>query len=275
MHIHIHIYIHTYTYTACVEPVCWTEAWPKVCHNACERGENCCVLRLDKVWASCFLPTWDPDKKKVLCACLCLSCAETPEQERPWPPQLEDLEMKSLTDLAASTMDELTGPPQPPAHVWGKHERNGHLPEPLDCPICVDKQGTIVKHAPNATPRLHTLNLDMGYWDEVNVDGKKHFVVAGIRVKHEDSYMVVRDFLPVENKSGLTVTKTVFQQVDQVNVCKKVQSFHGAQILQIFSDKATDFIKSLRLQHDREERMWLHHLHSNVCRMVLLNGWWT
>ena len=100
----------------------------------------------------------------------------------------------------------------------------------------------MVKHSPNATPSLHTLHLDTGYWDEVSVDGKKYFAVAGIRAKHEDSCMVVPYFLPVENKSGLTVTKAEFQLIDQINICKQVQSFRGAQILQILSDKGTELV---------------------------------
>ena len=52
--------------------------------------------------------------------------------------------------------------------------------------------------------------------------------------------MVVPYFLAVENKSGLTVTKAVFQLIDQTNGCKREQSFHGAQILQIVRDKGTE-----------------------------------
>ena len=128
--------------------------------------------------------------------------------------------MKALSELVASTIDEPTSPPQRPEHVREEHERNGHLPKLPDCPTCVEEQGTIAKHAPNATPRLHTLHLATGCWDEVSVHGKKYFIVAGTRVKHEDSYTVVPFFLPVENKSGFTVMKAVFQLVDQINVCK-------------------------------------------------------
>ena len=99
----------------------------------------------------------------------------------PDPSLLKDPEMKALTELVASTMDEPTGPPQRPARVWEEHEHNGHLPKLPDCPVCVEEQGTIVKHAPNATPRLHTLHLDTGCWDDMSVDGKKYFFVAGIR----------------------------------------------------------------------------------------------
>ena len=84
-------------------------------------------------------------------------------------------------------MDEATGPPQRAAQVWEEQKRNGGLPKLLDCPVCVEQQGTIVKHAPDATPRLRTLHLDTGCWDEASVDGKKYFVAAGMRAKHEDS----------------------------------------------------------------------------------------
>ena len=99
-------------------------------------------------------------------------------------------------------MDELTCSPQCPAQVWEECKRSGHLPKLPDCPLCMEKQGVIVMHAPNGTSRQHTLHLDTGCWDDVSVDGKKYFAVAGVRVKHEDSYVVVPYFLPVENKSG-------------------------------------------------------------------------
>ena len=54
--------------------------------------------------------------------------------------------------------------------------------------------------------------------------------------------MAVPHFPPVENKSGLTVTNAVVQLVDSINVCKQVQSFHGAQILRVFSDKGAEFV---------------------------------
>ena len=81
----------------------------------------------------------------------------------PDPSLLENPERKILNELGANTMDEPTGPPQRPAHVWEEHERNGHLPKLPDCLVCVKEQSMIVKHAPNATPRLHTLSLYTGY----------------------------------------------------------------------------------------------------------------
>ena len=30
---------------------CWIEAWPKVCHNACQKGKDCYVLCPDEGWA--------------------------------------------------------------------------------------------------------------------------------------------------------------------------------------------------------------------------------
>ena len=76
-----------------------------------------------------------------------------------------------MTELDASTMDEPTGPPHRPANVWEGHERNRLLPTLPDGLVCVEEQGTNVKHAPNATRHLHTLHLDTGYWGEVSVDG--------------------------------------------------------------------------------------------------------
>ena len=66
--------------------------------------------------------------------------------------------------------------------------------------------------------------------------------MAGVRVKHENTYMVVPYFLPVKSMSGMTVTKAVFQLTDQINVCNRVQSFRAAHILRIFNDKGTEFV---------------------------------
>ena len=49
---------------------------------------------------------------------------------------------------------------------------------------------------------------------DLSLDGKRYFVVAGLRVQHEDKVMLVPFFIPVENKSGLVVAKEVFQLID-------------------------------------------------------------
>ena len=69
--------------------------------------------------------------------------------------------------------------------------------------------------------------------------GRSTFVVAGVRAKHEDSCMVVPYFLPVENKSG---HESSIPTDDQINVCKRVQSFKGVQISRILSDKDTEIV---------------------------------
>ena len=44
------------------------------------------------------------------------------------------------------------------------------------------------------------LHLKTGYWGDLSLDGKRYFVVAGLRVQHEDKVMLVPFFIPVVKK---------------------------------------------------------------------------
>ena len=88
----------------------------------------------------------------------------------------------------------------------------------------------------------HTLHLDTGYWGDPGLDGKRYFLAAGLRVQHEDEIMLVPFFIPVENKTGLTVSQEVFQLIDYIATCKQLQAFHGSRVLRILSDQGTEFV---------------------------------
>ena len=66
----------------------------------------------------------------------------------------------------------------------------------------------------------------MGYWGDLSLDGKRHFVVAGLRIQHEDKVILVRFFIPVENKTGLVVSQEVFQLIGHIASCKQLQSMN-------------------------------------------------
>ena len=59
----------------------------------------------------------------------------------------------------------------------------------------------------STTNSLHKLYLDAGYWGDLSLDGKRYFVVAGLRVQHEDKVMLVPFFIPVEKKTGVMVSQ--------------------------------------------------------------------
>ena len=118
-------------------------------------------------------------------------------------PYEEDTDMKELRLCADDTMDtRTTTVPVRPPEVWEQHERDGHMPKFPDCPVCVQEHGSVVKHVSSTTNSLHTLHLDTGFRGDLSLDGKRYFVVAGVRVQHEDKVMLVPFFIPVENKSG-------------------------------------------------------------------------
>ena len=48
---------------------------------------------------------------------------------------------------------------------------------------------------------------------------KRYFVVAGLRLQHEDKVMLVPFFTPVEKKTGLVVSQEVFQLIDYIATC--------------------------------------------------------
>ena len=77
-------------------------------------------------------------------------------------------------------------------------------------------------------------------------DGKRYFVVAGLRVQHEDKVMMVPFFTQVENKTGLIVSQEVFQLIDYIATCKQLQAFHGSRVLRILSDQGTEACQTAR-----------------------------
>ena len=114
-------------------------------------------------------------------------------------PYEEDTDMKGLRLCADDTMDTRTTVRGRTSEVWEQHERDGHMPKFPDCPVCVQEHGSVVKHFSSTTNSLHTLHLDTGYWGDLSLDGKRYFVVAGLRVQREDKVMLIPFFIPVEN----------------------------------------------------------------------------
>ena len=53
----------------------------------------------------------------------------------------------------------------------------------MDCPLCVEEHGSVVRHVASTSTSLHTLHLDTGYWGELSLDGTRCFVAAGLRVR--------------------------------------------------------------------------------------------
>ena len=89
---------------------------------------------------------------------------------------------------------------------------------------------------------LAYVTFGYGILGDLSLDGKRYFVVAGLRVQHEDKVMLVPFFLLVENKSGLVVSQQVFQLIDYIATCKQLQAFHGSKVLRILSDQGTEFV---------------------------------
>ena len=54
--------------------------------------------------------------------------------------------------------------------------------------------------------------------------------------------MLVPFFIPVENKTGLTVSQEVCQLIDYIATCKQLQAFHGSRVLRILSDQGAEFV---------------------------------
>ena len=138
--------------------------------------------------------------------------------------------MKDLRLCAHETMD--TKPPVPyrPQEVWEQRERDGHM---LPDRTRIGCQALLQLYQ-FACANLH---LDTGCWGDLSLDGKRYFVVAGLRVRHEDKVMLVPFFIPVENKTGLTVSQGVFQLIDYIATCKQLQAFHGSKVLSILRDQ--------------------------------------
>ena len=107
----------------------------------------------------------------------------------------------------------------------------------------------------STTNSLQTLHLDTGYWGDPSLDGKRYFLAAGL---HEDKIMLVPFFIPVENKTGLTVSQEVFQLIDHIATCKQLQAFHhGSRVLRILSDQGTEFVNQEFEKHARQRGIHL------------------
>ena len=134
------------------------------------------------------------------------------------------------------------------------------------------EHGSVVKHFSSTTNSLHTLHLDTGYWGDPSLDRKRYFLAAGLRVQHEEKTMLVPFFIPVENKTGLTVSQEVFQPIDYIATC---QAFHGSRVLGILSDQGTKFVNQEFEKHARQRGIHLpHHQHINHRATVSQRGLW-
>ena len=109
----------------------------------------------------------------------------------------------------------------------------------------------------------------MGYWGDLSLDGKRYFVVAGLRVKHEEDVMLVPFFFLVENKTGFVVLQEVFQLIDYIASCEQLQAFHGSKELRILSDQCTEFVNQDFEKHARQRGI---HLATSPAHQPQSNG---
>ena len=69
-------------------------------------------------------------------------------------PHEEDPDMKNIRLLGEQLTDtpsHLTRSPE----EWERYERNGHIPQLPDCPVCVEEQGPVVRHYAQSSPSLN------------------------------------------------------------------------------------------------------------------------
>ena len=116
---------------------------------------------------------------------LCLSVRKRVTKKGPDPYE-EDVDMKELRTCADETLDANPAPYRPP-EVWEQHERDGHTPKLPHCPVCLEEHGSIIRHFSNTSTSLHTLHLDTGYLCDLSLNGKRYFVVPGLRVQYARS----------------------------------------------------------------------------------------
>ena len=117
---------------------------------------------------------------------------------------------------------------------------------------------SVVLHFSSTSNSLHTLHS----WADLSLDGKQYFVVAGLRVQHEDKVMLVPFFIPVEKQE-------VFQLIDYIATCKQLQSFHGSKVLRILSDQGTGFVNQDFEMHARQRGI---HLATSPAHQPQSNG---
>ena len=123
-----------------------------------------------------------------------------------------------LKDAVERVLDEAETKDQRLAAVWEQHERDGHLPKIPDCTVCLEERGSEVRRAHSRNPS---------------------------------------NFVAVENKSGLVVSRAVFQLIDEIAACKQAQAFHGAKLLRILSDQGTELVNKEFENHVRQRGLHL------------------
>ena len=121
-----------------------------------------------------------------------------------------------------------------------------------NCQIVQYVFSSVVRQFSSTSNSLQTLHLDTGYWGDLNLAGKRYFVVAGLRAQHEDKVMFVPFFIPLEHKTGLVVSQEVVQLIDYIATCKQLQAFHGSKVLRILSDQRTEFVNQDFEKHARQ-----------------------
>ena len=155
-------------------------------------------------------------------------------------PYEEDPDMNNLRLLGEQLTDTPLKPARSPEE-WEQHERNGHIPKFPDCPVCVEEQGSVVRHYAQNSPSPNTLHLDTGYWGGWSLDEKRYFIAAALRVEQDKNGILIPFLVPVENKSALVVSREVFALIDWISTCKQIQAFNGAKITRILSDQGSEF----------------------------------
>ena len=183
-------------------------------------------------------------------------------------PHEESLDMKQLRLLGEHLTDTPTHPTRPPEE-WERHERNGHHPKLLDCPVCVEEQGPVVRHYAHGSSSLNTLHLDTGYWGDWSLDEKRYFIAAALRVEQDGSGILIPFFVPVENKSAIVVSREVFALVDWISNCKQIQAFQGAKITRILSDQGSEFVNQ---EFETQARLRGIHLATSPAYQPQSNG---
>ena len=119
----------------------------------------------------------------------------------------EDVDMKDLQTCAEETLDAKPPVPCRPPEVWEQREWDGHMPKLPDCPVCVQEHSSVVRHFSSISNSLHTLHLDTGYWGDLSLDGKRHFVVAGLRVNMKTRLCLFRSSFVWKTRLDLSYRK--------------------------------------------------------------------
>ena len=175
-----------------------------------------------------------------------------PVRKRLTDPYEEDTDTKELIVCADDTMDTRTTVPN---RLRYGNNTNGmdRLPG-VRTGAWISGQALLQYY-----PQL-ALDLDTGCWGDLSLDGKRYFVVAGLRVQREDKVMLFHFFTPVENKTGLMVSQGVFQLSDYIAACKLRGGgggFHGSKVLRISIDQGAEFVNQDFEKHARQRGIHL------------------